>query len=260
MAGAQNKISIEVVASTYGSGFGLIGALVDAGVTKGRASDAEIRVAPLRGQTEDLEFREDFWDQLGPAIQAVEWPRIADLKTAKAWTPLTAADVKEGHLLDLNTYFSLSPNSAVLWIRTNFSLHMRGNTVPAVMGSVTYWSRDIGKVAEGKYKEDEEAVALWTADDCAAYREAVDEGIAETVKMLQIALPYAGGKDVSKPGSVAEFKYDITHARGDFGLKSWRATLRGAVLERTDDRLMLQVQRGSIYSIPMAEVEERRPR
>lgn len=257
---SQEKISIEVMASTYGSGFGLIGALIDSGVTKGRASDADLRVAPLRDQTEDLDFREEFWNQLDPAIQAVEWPRITDMQTAEAWAPLAAADLKEANFVDLHTSFSLSPNSAVLRIHTNFSLYMKGSTTPAAVGSVSYSSRDVGKVTEGKYKEDEEAVALWTADDCAAYRAAVDEGIAETVKMLRIALPYAGGRDVSKPGSAAEFKYDLTHARGDFGLKSWRATLRGAVLERTDDRLMLQVQPGPIYSIPMAEAEEQKLR
>jgi hypothetical protein len=241
-------------------GFGLIGALIDSGVTKGRASDAELRVAPLRDQTEDLDFREEFWNQLEPAIQAVEWPRITDMQTAEAWAPLAAADLKEANFVDLHTSFSLSPNSAVLRIHTNFSLYMKGSTTPAAVGSVSYSSRDVGKVTEGKYKEDEEAVALCTADDCAAYRAAVDEGIAETVKMLRIALPYAGGRDVSKRGSAAEFKYDLTHARGDFGLKSWRATLRGAVLERTDDRLMLQVQPGPIYSIPMAEAEEQKLR
>jgi hypothetical protein len=255
---SQEKISIEVMASSYGSGLGLIGALIDSGVTKGRTSDAERRVAPLRDQTQDLDFRAKFWEQLGPAIQAVEWPSITDVQTATAWAPLPAADVKESHLLDLQTSFWLSPNSAVLRIQTTFSLHMKGSATPAAIGSVSYWSRDIGKAAEGKYKEDEEAVALWAADNCAAYRAAVDEGIAETVKMLRMALPYAGGRDVSKPGPAAEFKYDLTHGRGDFGLKSWRDTLRGAVLERTDDRLMLQVQPGPIFSIPMAEAEERK--
>jgi hypothetical protein len=254
----QEKISIEVAASSYGAGLGLIGALVDVGVNKGRTSDAERRVAPLRDQTQDLDFRAKFWEQLGPAIQAVEWPRVADLQTATAFDPFAAADAKEAHLLTLHTFFSLSPNSAVLRIHTEFYLYMKGSKIAKAIGSVSYWSRDIGKAAEGKYKEDEEAVALWAADNCAAYRAAVDEGIAETVKMLRMALPYAGGKDISKPGPAAQFQYDLTHGSGDFGLKSSRNTLRGAVLERTDDRLMLQVQPGPIYSIPMAEAEERK--
>lgn len=255
---SPEKVSIEVMASTYGAGFGLIGALVDSGVNKGRASDAERRIVPLRDQTQDLEFQAKFWEQLGPAIQALEWPKVVNVETAKAWTQLAPADVKDTHLLHLYTSHTLSPNSAVLRIVTSFSLYMKGSTKPAAVGSVTYWSRDIGKGVEGKYKEDEEAVALWTLDNGAAYRAAVEEGISETLKMLRIALPYTGGKDIPRPVQVAEFKYDLTHGRGDFGLKSWRTTLRGTVLERTSDRVMIQVQPGPIYSIPAAEAEEKK--
>ena len=257
---SPEKISIEVMASSYGAGLGLIGALVDSGVNKGRATDAERRAAPLREQTQDLDFRAKFWEQLGPGIQDLEWPKVEDVETAKVWKLLADADVKDSHLIQLHTSHSLSPNGAVLRISTSFSFHMKGSAKTAAIGSVTYYSRDIGKVVEGKYKEDEEAVALWTADNCAAYRAAVEEGIAENVKMLRIALPYAGGKDVPPPIQVAEFKYDVTHGRGDFGLKSWRTTLRGTVLERTSERLMVRVGPGPIYSVPVAEIEETKAR
>ena len=257
---APEKVSIEVMASSYGAGLGLIGALVDSGVNKGRATDAERRAAPLREGTQDLDFRAKFWEQLGPGIKDLEWPKVADVDTAKVWSLLSDADVKDSHLIALHTNHSLSPNGAVLRISTSFSFHMKGSAKTAAIGSVTYYSRDIGKVVEGKYKEDEEAVALWAADNCAAYRAAIEEGIAENVKMLRSALPYAGGKDVPPPLQVTEFKYDVTHGRGDFGLKSWRTTLRGTVLERTNERLMVRVGLGPIYSVPVAEIEETKAR
>ena len=108
---SPEKVSIEVMASTYGAGFGLIGALVDSGVNKGRASDAERRIVPLRDQTQDLEFRARFWEQLGPAIQELEWPKVVDVETAKAWTQLAPADVKDTHLLH-STHPTLSRPTA----------------------------------------------------------------------------------------------------------------------------------------------------
>lgn len=53
-------------------------------------------------------------------------------------------------------------------MHTDYSLHLRGSTSPAAIGSVHYWSRRIGSSPDAvEWKEDEEAIALWAADAAA---------------------------------------------------------------------------------------------
>lgn len=259
----QSDLAIKVLTSTYGGGFGLIGALVDSGVNKRRGSDAERRVAPLLKEVQDVDLRARLWEELVPAIHSVEWPRVVDVQTAPASAPVTTEDVKESAFVSLTTTYNLSPNASVFEMHSYYTFFLRGNTSPAAFGSVSYWSKEIGKGVDGKTKEDEDAIALWSAAGGAAYRTAVDEGIRETVRMLGLALPFVGGKQVGSLGEATEVKYDATHGRGDFGLKASRTAYRGAVLERGPERLVFRVESGSffpgsLFSVPAAEVEERR--
>jgi len=259
----QSDLSIKVLRSTYGGGLGVIGAIVDSGVNKGRKSDAERRVAPLLEEVQDVDLRARLWEKLDPAIHSVEWPRVVDVQTASAPDEVVPEDVTESAFVSLTTTYNLSPNASVFEMHSYFMFYLQGNTKPAAFGSVSYWSREIGKGQDGKTKEDEDAIALWSAAGGAAYRTAVDEGIRETVRMLGIALPFVGGKQVGALGEAAEVKYDVTHARGDFGLKTSRTTYRGTVLDRGSERLVFRVESpsffsGSLYSVPAAEIEERR--
>ncbi len=259
----QSDLSIKVLASTYGGGFGVIGAIVDSGVNKGRKSDAERRVAPLLKEVQDVDVRTRLWEKLGPAIHSVEWPRVVDVQTASAHAEIDLEDVKESAFVSLTTTYNLSPNGSVFEMHSFYTFYLQGSTKPAAFGSVSYWSKEIGKGQDGKTKEDEDAIALWSAARGAAYRSAVDEGIGETVRMLGIALPFVGGKQVGALGEAAEVKYDATHARGDFGLKTSRTTYRGTVLDRGPERLVFRVASGSffsgsLYSVPAAEIEERK--
>ena len=255
---AQDQLAIKVMASTYGSGLGLIGAIVDSGVTKGRASDAERRVAPLRKEVPDVDVRARLWEKLVPAVKSVEWPRVVEVETVSAPAVVKPEHVRGSAFVSLATSYDLSPNASVFEMHSHYTLYVAGSTAPAAIGSVSYWSRLIGKGPDGKAKEDEEAIALWSAEGGASYRAAVDEGIAEIIRMLGIALPYVGGKEAGGPAEAAEIKVDVTHGRGDFGLKTSRTTYRGTVLERGPERLVFRASPGWILSIPAADIEERR--
>jgi hypothetical protein len=160
--------------------------------------------------------------------------------------------------VSLTTSYSLSPDASVLEMHTDYWFFLRGSTQPAALGAVSYWSSQIGRSPDGEtWQEDEAAVALWAANAGAAYRAALDEGIAETVKMLRRALPFAAGRDVAA-GEPVEVRYDVVHGRGDFGISEGQSRFQGSVLERTGERLVLHVYGGPIYSLPAAEVWERR--
>jgi hypothetical protein len=252
-----DQISIRIVASSDWGG-GLIGGAIKRGVENSRRKDAAERVEPLLRATEDLDLRRMFWEKLTPALQAAEWPSVTKVTTLEEATPLTAEDVQDSALLNLYTSYRLSPSSSVFEMDTGYAFFLPGSLSAAAAGSVEYWSAVAGRSADGKtWKEDEEAIALWSADDASAYRQVVDEAIAETVKMLGMALPYVGGKDVSGGGGLVAIKFKLTHGRGDFGISEGRARIRGRILERSDQRLIFQTEQGgALYSLPAAEVEE----
>jgi hypothetical protein len=255
---AQEHVSIKILASSYGGG-GLLGAAINAGVESSRRKDADRRVQPLLKAVENLDHRAKVWEKLVPALQSAEWPKVVDVKTAPDLMPVTAEDVRDSAFVSLSTSYSLSPNASVLEMHTSYHFYMRGSTSPAAIGGLSYWSKQIGKTPDGKkWTEDEDAIALWVANDGAAYRAAVDEGIAETVKMLRIALPFVGGKDLAGTGESVEIKYNVTHGRGDFGISEGQSKFQGRVLERNAERLVFQAYGGPIYSVPAAEIQERR--
>ncbi len=260
---AQETVSIEVLASGYGSHSGRlsrmgVGALIDAGVASSRSRDAERRIRPLRAALGDLDHPARLWERLVPGIQSIEWPEVVDVSTSRDLMDVTSDDVRDSAFVSLATSYSLSPDASVLEMHTDYWFFPRGSTQPAAIGAVSYWSSQIGRSPDGEtWQEDEPAVALWAANAGAAYRAALDEGIAETVKMLRMALPFAAGRDVAAREPV-EVKYDVVHGRGDFGISEGQSRFQGSVLERTGERLVLQVSGGPIYSLPAAEVWERR--
>lgn len=256
---AQDKVSIKILASGYGSGGGLIGAVIDASVTANRLKDAKNQVQPLLKEINDLDVRAKFWEKLTPAIKSPDWPRIVEVKTTSTPTVVTDADVKDSALIVLDTSYVLSPNAAVLEMHTFYRLYVQGSTSVAAVGQVSFWSKQIGKSVDGKeWKEGQEAVALWAADGGTAFRATIDEGIAETVRMLRVALPYLGGRNVAGLGERRIIKYNVINGRGDFGINSRRSAFSGRILDRAGDRIIFQLDRGPVYSVPSAEVEEQK--
>ena len=200
---AQQSVSIEVLASGYGGHSGrlrgmLVGAMIDAGVESSRSRDAERRIRPLRSAIQDLDHPARLWEKLVPGLQSIDRPEVVDVLTSRDVMPVTADDVRDSAFVSLATSYDLSPDASVLEMHTDYWFYLRGSTQPAAIGSVSYWSSQIGRSPDGEtWQEDEEAIALWAANAGAAYRAALDEGIAETVKMLRIALPFAAGRDVA---------------------------------------------------------------
>lgn len=261
---AQQHVSIEVLPSGYGSSSSgrlsgmVVGALIDAGVESRRSRDAERRIRPLRSVIRDLDHPARVWERLVPGLQAIDRPEVVDVLTSRDMLPVTVDDVRDSAFVSLATSYDLSPNASVLEMHTDYWFYARGSTSPAAVGSVSYWSSQIGRSPDGEsWREDEEAISLWAANDGAAYRAALDEAIAETVRMLRLALPFATGRDVAASESI-DVTYDVVHGRGDFGIDEGRSRFQAKVLERSAERLVLQVDGGPFYSLPAAEAWERR--
>jgi hypothetical protein len=246
----NDSISIKVLQSGYGSGSGLVGALIDAGVNAKREKEARKMAAPLQEKTTDLHFRDALSDALLPMVKELSWPQIVDLKTKSKSALIKADDVSERSHLEIYSIYQLAPTAEVLEISTGFAIYLRGVARAIVVGSVRYSSERIGK-----FEENDEAIALWAENDAAAYRQALTMGIEETVKMLRQALPYAGGKSALPPVTeLKKMKIRIAHGRGDYGIKQPGTLITGWVVEENAERMIFQSQTGSFISFPKSDI------
>ena len=246
----NESISVKVLVSTYGSGGGLVGALVDAGVEAKRKKEAIKIIAPLKEKTKDINFRDALRTALLPMVKELSWPQIADLNTQSKSAMITAADVSERSHLEIYSTYQLSPTAEVLEIATGFAIYPMGVTKAMVVGGVRYSSERIGE-----FEENDEAIALWAENDAAAYRQALTLGIEETVKMLKLALPYAGGKSELPPeNELKKMKIRIAHGRGDYGIKQPGTTITGWVIEEKENRMIFQSQIGGFVSFPKSDI------
>ena len=246
----NDGIAIQVLASGYGEGGGLIGALIDAGVESKRKKEALKTAAPLKAGTRDIDFREALRTALLPMMKGLSWPQVIDMKAKAKSAPITQADVNERAFLEIHSIYHLSPTAEVLEISTGFALYPRGVTQAAVLGSVRYSSERIGTC-----EENDAAIALWAENDAAAYRRALRQGIEETVKMLYVALPYAGGRSAPRPADeLKKIKIRISHGRGDYGFKQPGMTVSGWVIEENERRLIFQSRFGGFISFPRSDI------
>ena len=249
----KDSVSIQVLASGYGAGLGLVGAIIDSGVNSSRRRGAEETIAPLREETQDISVRDDLLNALSPMLKELPWPQVVDVKMSSESLPVTVAEVRDNSVLRLYTTYQLSSTAEVLEIRTGFAFYLRGNTKAAAAGSVFYASKRIGQ-----FEENEEAVKLWAGDDAAVYREELSLGIEETVKMLSLVLPYAGRKSPVPPlEEQVRMKVRLSHGRGDFGIKASGVTVRGWILEQSEDRILFQRDTGHLYSMPTSDILKR---
>jgi hypothetical protein len=247
------NISIKVLASGYGSGGGLIGAIIDSGVNSHRKNEAEELIVPLREKTKDISFRDNLKNALEPMLKELTWPQVMDIRTKSKSVPITESDVNGRSFLEIYSNYELSTGAEVLDISTGFAIYLKGSTEAAVIGSTHYTSKRIGKL-----EENQEAIALWAENDAAAYKEALNLGIEETVKMLRLALPYAGSKSpIRSLDRMASLKVRIAHGRGDYGIKQPGIKMTGWIVEDGEDRVIFQSEQGSFYSFPKADILER---
>jgi hypothetical protein len=246
----QETVRAEFLQSGYGAGGGLLGAIVDAAITSGRAKSAEERVEELREQVKDVDFRAAYWQAISPVVRETLWLKVVEIETlASRVQPMTKVMVAQDCALNISTDYYLSQDCRVLVVTTGLEFYLPGkHRQPAAANLLTYYSSEIGK------PEGDKAIPLWTANGGAAYRQAIAEAIQESAKLVRYALIHMSGfsPEARRPAKVSAH---LTHARGDFGITAGHIKLKGDVLEEAGGRLIFQTPAGHIYSFPRQETE-----
>ena len=247
----EHQVKVQWVRSGYGAGGGLIGALVDSGVNKGRSKAAEEFVKPLQVASRNIDFLNMYWQAVAPAIRQVPW--IKSVGFAPSDAPLgeiTDADVAQQSLVRMGTSYLLSVDCSTVLINSGIDFYAQGDT--SQLGGVLalYRSEPIARV-----ETEEQAVALWAQNNAARYAMALQEGVIESAKMVRMALLCMGGVNCPA-GDAHHLRFRMSEGYGDYGSQVGKVDTQGAIFEEAPHRLIFRSEAGTFYSIPRSAIEE----
>jgi hypothetical protein len=246
----ERQVRIMWVASHMGGGLGLMGAVIDGSVNRGRKNAAEEMVRPLHAQTMDVNYQWMFWSSLEAALRDVMWlkPIGFDRKPAP-FEDLSDQELAQHAVLRMGTGFEISVDSSTLLVETGLGFFEQGGSGSlAAATSVCYRSAQVGPV------ENEKAISLWAANGGARYRMAVAEGIAENVKLIRLATLCMGGMNCPFE-SKHHLRFRLGEGRGDFGVRVGVVDADGTIIEEGPYRVVFRDSSGSFYSIPRSSIE-----
>jgi hypothetical protein len=141
----------------------------------------------------------------------------------------------------MGTDYQLSVDSSTLIVQTGLGFYEAGGSgSPAAATMVYYRSEKVAPI------EDEKAVAVWSADRGMRLRLAMAESVAESMKLIHLALLCMGGANCPAGGG--------HHMR--FRLNEGRVVESdGIIVEEGPTRVVFRGVDGAFYSVPKSAVE-----
>ncbi len=246
----QSEVNVQFMPSSYGAGLGLVGAIVDVSVNSALASSAKARATKLRETVRDFDVRLAYWNSISNTIMETRWLKPERIEwRATNVTRLKAPDVESRSVLNLGANYRISPDTRVFEMVTGLDIFLPGKPKkPAASLFLTSHSSRIGD------EEGDKALALWMADQGAAYRRAATEAVVEQRRLLRFGLDFLGG-ETSAMQRPAKIKARLIHGRAEFGIPVGRQGLRGTIVDETDTRVIFRNKLGHLISFPKQEIE-----
>lgn len=119
----EEKIQFQINGSNAGASFGLLGALIDAGVQSAQKSKAENRGAEIREALKAYDYEEEAKKKFEAGAAGVAWlkARSVEMEDTKEIESLISQDA--GMVAKLSLSPSMTPNFSQLQLVTVFELH-----------------------------------------------------------------------------------------------------------------------------------------
>jgi hypothetical protein len=175
------------------AGGGLLAALIESDIAKGRQDALQKVVDPFYNQIDDYDFRKELWQALVPFLRQGYPLRVASVTTTSIMVPKLfserwAANIPAGKsVMILRTRYTFTDQFRRLEIVTELDLWQRGKPQPTFANAYQYLSAPVGG-------GDHDSIAKWSEKGGALYRKATREGIQETLRMLRLDAAGAGGE------------------------------------------------------------------
>lgn len=205
----QNEIYVFVPSSAAaGAQFGLIGALVSAGVDAQRSHNAENAVTELRNAAVDYDFDAKLRRELRASLSSVPWLKARDVKVIKDVTLIgidkAIDESSAGAVLVTSTDYHLSNDGRELTVTLAADMFAKDPALAAYRNGKSkpkYKSDAANAIYRGKFSyaktvpgataKREDNMALWAADHGAPLKSALDTATAELSR--QLAADISGG-------------------------------------------------------------------
>ncbi|MGQ0509247.1 MAG: hypothetical protein ACT4P9_01425 [Betaproteobacteria bacterium] len=182
------------------AGGGLLAALVESSIVKERQDALQGAIEPFYSQIDDYDFRREFWSALVPFLRSAYPLPVANVVTTPVTVPKFfadrwAADLPAGKaVMVLRTRYTFADQFRRLDIETDLDLWQRGKQQPTFANVYRYQSATVGS-------GERESINQWSANGGARYRQALAEGIQETLRMLRLDAEGATGEVLEpRPG------------------------------------------------------------
>lgn len=229
----QNEIYVYVPNSNGGAVAvgGILGALIDSGINDVRTTKAETAVKPLRDALVDYNFDKGLQGDLKDALaqdsflHAEGFNVVREVTNDKLDAVLDAS--KDSTVLFISVDYCLSNDGDVLDILATASLFPKDDVLKSMVKSNTkspktapanalYRNNFVYELKlPGTTDDRDKNVAMWSADNGAAMRAALDQGAKVLASMVAADLkggdqPAAGAAKVTTQTPVAQIPVDVT--------------------------------------------------
>jgi|SRR5579871_472537 len=210
----QSEVYVFVPMATGGAGFGLIGALVDAGIDSTRTSKAETAVTPLRNAMVDYSFDNALQTELKSSLAEVAWVHPEDFKVVRDISDeglgKTLAESKASSVLFVVADYHLSNDGDVLLATFEVALMpnndqlkalvpgRRNDKTPVALINALYRNRFVFEAHVASTGDRDRNIAEWSANNAAAARAALTMA-AKKIAPLMVEDMQRAENDIAPP-------------------------------------------------------------
>ncbi len=213
-------------------------ALIDSSIDKGRQGDIQTAIEPFYAAVDDRDVRKQLSTALRTGLGTNFAIKIDPIESATVAMSKLKLDAQKAALtpqkgfMQIGTTYTFSPDFSRLNMSTHVDLWQGGKGTPVYTNNFFYQSASVGASGTG-------ALNAWASNNGARYREAVDEAIAQIVKMIRLDVSADSADPV--PGNVTT----IAKVDGPATLK-----VTGPIMDSQKNRAIVRHTDGRLYSLP----------
>lgn len=259
----QSEIYVFVPMATGGAGFGLIGALVDAGIDSTRTSKAEAAVTPLRNAMVDYSFDNALQDELKTSLAQIAWIHSGNFSVARDITNdglgKALAASKASSVLFVLADYHLSNDGDALLVTFAAALMPNNDQLRALIPgkrdaktsvalvNALYRNRFVFEAHVKAMGDRDRNIAEWSANNGAAGRAALTMAARKIVPLLVEDIQRAE-TDVAPPANAPQVAVSIPDEAVEctFAPSDAQCGTNGMLLSQDQDGETLRFKDGSL--------------
>ncbi|MDR7306288.1 hypothetical protein [Rhodoferax saidenbachensis] len=219
-------------------GGGLIGALIDSNIAKGRQNTIQGALEPFYASVDDVDVRKHLVNALSAGLGSDFAINVDTVRGSAVALVGSALDAKKAALqpgkgfMQIGTTYTFSPDFSRLNMSTHVDLWQGGKSVPVYSNNFFYQSAAVSNSGA-------DALGLWSKDNGERYRKAVSQAADQIAKMIRM--------DISAPSTESAPAKSLTVASMD---APGTFKITGPVLDTQADRTIMRNADGFLYSVP----------